>query len=561
MRLRSSVLLASSVALLVASAAAQTPIHQVAGAVPNATFGRSIAAAGDLDGDGIGDLVVGAVYDSTAAPQAGSVTLISGASGSIVHTWLGSGAGANFGRAVDGGGDIDADGVPDLVVGAHEQFGVGSVFALSGATKQVLHHFVGLQIIEAYGWAAAHAGDVDGDGHGDIVIGAHNAKLAGWEAGRSAVYSGANGNILHAWNGIQQSWWEGFAVAGAGDVDADGFVDVVSSSPTETTAQYQGGAIRIYSGATGQVLRLATGYGYGDMFGFAVAAAGDVDVDGFDDIVVGSPNDSTVGPEHGAAIVLSGATGFPLSTAYGDTAFEHFGSAVGRVGDVDGDGRTDLIAGSPDDFELAPSLRLGSATVFDAGTGQQWFVRRGGPHPALFGASVAGLGDLDGDDHPDFAIGAPLDPTGGIDAGKVAAYSDPFAALESYGAGNPGLGGVTPNLAAFGGLSTPGNSNFALLLTDCAGSAAGALVVGASPAQFQAAFGSVLVDVTQPVIVIPFTVGGGSGQAGAGSLFLPTPIPTGLPLGVSAYLQAFVFDAGATGSIASSAGLKIQLAE
>ncbi|MBK6943057.1 MAG: FG-GAP repeat protein [Planctomycetes bacterium] len=561
MRHRVSTLGLMLAALFSASATAQTVIHSIDGTAQNGTFGRAIAGAGDVDGDGVGDLVVGAVYDSTVAPQAGSATLFSGASGVPLHTWFGANQGANLGRAVDGGGDIDADGVPDLVIGAHEQFGVGSVYALSGATQATLHHFVGIQIVEAYGWAAAHAGDVNGDGYGDVVIGAHNAKLAGWEAGRSAVYSGADGTVLHAWNGIQTSWWEGFAVASAGDVDADGFVDVVSSSPTETTGTYQGGAVRIYSGATGQTLRFATGYAYGDMFGFSVAAAGDVDVDGFDDIVVGAPYDSTVGPEHGAAIVLSGASGFPLATAYGDTAFEHLGWSVDHVGDVDGDGRIDLIAGSPDDYELGPAVRLGSATVFDAGTGQPWFVRRGDSQPALLGTAVAGVGDVDGDGRPDFAIGAPLESSVGTDVGRVTVHSDPFRAIATYGTGNPGVGGITPHLDAFGGLSTPGNASFALLLTQCAGGAAGALVLAPAPASIASNFGSVLIDITQPSIVLSFTVGGGSGQPGAGSLFLPAPIPSGLPLGAKAYLQAFVFDQGATGGIASSAGLSIELAE
>lgn len=561
MRHRVSTLGLVSVGLFSASATAQAVIHSIAGTAPNGTFGRSIAGAGDVDGDGVGDLLVGAVYDSTVAPQAGSVTLFSGASGAPLHTWFGASGGANYGRAVDGGGDVDADGVPDLVVGAHEQFGVGSVYVVSGATQQILHHFVGIQIIEAFGWAAAHAGDVNGDGFGDVVIGAHNAKLTAYEAGRSAVYSGADGSVLHAWNGIQTSWWEGFAVASAGDVDADGFVDVVSSSPTETTATYQGGAVRVYSGATGQTLLFSTGYAYGDTFGFSVAAAGDVDLDGFDDVVVGSPYDSTVGPEHGAAIVLSGASGFPLATAYGDTPFEHFGWSVDHVGDVDGDGRIDLIAGSPDDYEVSTTLRLGSATVFDGGTGQPWFVRRGDQHPTLLGASVAGVGDLDGDGRPDVAIGAPLDSSAGTDVGRVTVHSDPFAAIATYGSGNPGAGGLTPHLDAFGGLPTPGNASFALLLTQCVGNTAGALIVGATPANLASPFGSVLIDITKPTIVVPFTVGGGSGQPGAGSLFLPAPIPPGLPLGASAYLQAFVLDQGATAGIASSAGLSIELAE
>jgi hypothetical protein len=561
MRHRLATLTCAVVLTMSAVASGQALVHDVLGPNPNATFGRALATAGDVDGDGVPDLVVGAVYDSTAAAQAGAVALVSGATGGIVHTWYGSGIGANFGRAVDGGGDIDGDGIADIVVGAHEQFGPGSVFAFSGATKQPLHHLVGLQPVESYGWAAAHAGDVDGDGYDDIVIGAHTAKLTAFEAGRSAVVSGATGAVLHAWNGIQQSWWEGFAVASAGDVDADGFVDVISSSPTESNALYQGGAIRVYSGATGQILVFATGYAYGDMFGFSVAGAGDVDLDGFDDVVVGSPYESTVGPESGAAVVLSGSTGVPLSTAYGDTPFEHLGWSVARVGDVDGDGRVDLVAGSPDDFDVTSSLRLGSATVFDGGTGQPWFVRRGDGQQSLFGASVAGPGDLDGDARPDVAIGAPIDATNGPDAGRVVVHSDPFASIAMYGVGTPGLGGITPRLESFGGLPSPGNASFALLLTQCAGGAAGALVLGIAPANLQTSFGAVLVDVTQPIVVLPFTVGGASGQPGSGSLFVPAPVPPGVPQGAAAYLQAFVVDAGSPTGIATSEGLSLVITE
>ena len=177
-----------SLTLLLATAstvtAAQSPggawseLHRWDGAAAWDLLGVSLAAVGDLDGDGVTELLIGADGASPGGlTAAGMAELRSGATGAILHQFDGAAPGDRFGAAVDGAGDVDGDGVPDLVIGAPMTYAPaayrGSVFVYSGATYALIHRIDGHPVTaKALGSSVAGVGDIDGDGFDDILAGA-----------------------------------------------------------------------------------------------------------------------------------------------------------------------------------------------------------------------------------------------------------------------------------------------------------------------------------------------------------------------------------------------------
>lgn len=193
------------------------------GTVPGGKFGDGLGGIADLDGDSVADVIVGAL-DADAA------YLLSGATGVPFHTWTGN-PGSCFGTWVSNAGDVDKDGIEDVVVGAfcdNTIFGVqsGSATVFSGATRNPLWFFPGAQSFGFFGDSVSGAGDVDGDGHADILIGAWGNDANAKNAGRAVVYSGATGAILFEVFGARAGDELGVPVVGLGDVDGNGLDDV-----------------------------------------------------------------------------------------------------------------------------------------------------------------------------------------------------------------------------------------------------------------------------------------------------------------------------------------------
>ena len=211
---------------------------------------------------------------------------------------------------------------------------------------------------------------------------------------RSASLSGVDGTLLHSFSGIEDTRF-GHAVSSAGDVDADGFADVVVGAWNSYA--------RVFSGLSGSILHHFTEPN--TCLGRAVAGPGDVDGDGFDDILIGLYCDDTAGASAGSARLLSGADGSTLLSFFGDTPVAHFGVAVSGAGDVTGDGIPDLIVGASGDG--GPNVNAGSAQVFSGLDGGVLYTFEGQPGDFL-GSSVSGGGDVDGDGFADFIIGIPV---------------------------------------------------------------------------------------------------------------------------------------------------------
>ncbi|MDQ3033220.1 MAG: MopE-related protein [Myxococcota bacterium] len=335
-----------------------------------AFFGMAAAAA-DLDGDGYTDLAVGAPY--VGAADEGAVYVFYGSATGLAAapslTLLGTQAGAEFGRSVAAAGDLDGDGYADLVVGApmHDagalDEGAAFVFYGSaagiGATPDVTLDNPRNDASARFGARVAGIGDVDGDGLADLAIAAPlQDTLVGSSAGQVLIYAGASAGIASSPSRTIDTTFGaasqlGSALAG-GDFDGDGIGDLAIGASSASS----GGRVAIYAGS-------ATGLGFapvralvdptieaGAAFGAALAT-GDVNGDRRVDLVVGSPfRDRGAADEGNAFVFLGSSSGLgaaPATTidSVGNQANAHFGFAAAML-DPDGDGFDDVLIGAPD---------------------------------------------------------------------------------------------------------------------------------------------------------------------------------------------------------------------
>ena len=325
------------------------------------------------------------------------------------------GHGDNFGHAVSDAGDVNGDGKADIIVGAHKAgYDLGKAFIISGATGQFIYVFNGKQYGEGFGYSVSGAGDVDGDGRSDVIVGAPYYYPGGvGSTGRVIVFSGLNGDSIWTFYGDSIYYAFGYSVSGGGDVDGDGRGDLVVGSPRYLSSGI--GKAFVFSGMTGDTLHAFERYSGAHGFGISVAGAGDVDDDGRDDVVIGDPyNDS--------AYVFSGRDGSMLWSFGGHG---EFGRSVSGAGDVDGDGHADVIVGAP----MADTLGLtdcGKAHVFSGDSGKVIWEWHGDSSYDHFGNSVSGAGDVDviKDGRADLIVGAPdADSAGLTDVGKAYVFS------------------------------------------------------------------------------------------------------------------------------------------
>jgi len=341
-----------------------------------------------------------------------------------LYTWRGELLGDGFGTAVARAGDADRDGVEDVVVGApgSDQLGpdTGAVYLFSGADGALLWVLHGELPLDHLGAAVAAAGDVDRDGHADVLVGLPGDG-ARWDVGRAWVLSGRDGAFLWRLEGVQPRDLFGTSVAGVGDVDRDGFDDVAVGAPMERRLYHAAGSVRVFSGRTGAVLHDIGGADYNDQLGRQVAGVGDVDLDLFPDFAAAAPLDDDGAPDAGSVRVYSGQSGAILHTFDGATLFEQLGSALAGAGDVDADGRPDLIVGTP--FDGRAGASSGSAVVLSGRDGSEiWSAHGAGPE-TFFGSAVAGVGDVDGDGFADFVVGGYGADEKGSESGMATLYS------------------------------------------------------------------------------------------------------------------------------------------
>ena len=336
---------------------------------PGSHFGSAVVAAGDVNGDGFNDVLVGAPHEDAGQIDEGRVYLFYGtASGpSSSPAWIGESnqAGALYGSAVAGLGDIDGDGYDDIAIGAplyeNGQTDEGAVFVYlgSGAGLTATATFVreGGQAGALFGAALGGPGDVDFDGYNDLLVGAPQYTNGQIREGRAMVYFGRDGNldISPRWTAEsnQAEAQFGRAVSFC-DVDGDLESDVAVGAPYYSGTWPEEGRVAIYLGGPSGVANSpswsALGGRRGVRFGTAVAGLEDINGDGYSDLGVGAPGFSVRARYEGALFVYLGSdTGAQTLSTWKLTGGQEecgFGRSVVDGGDLNDDGFTDLIAGA-----------------------------------------------------------------------------------------------------------------------------------------------------------------------------------------------------------------------
>jgi VCBS repeat protein/FG-GAP repeat protein len=374
------------------------------------SFGSRVAGAGDVNGDGFDDVVVASL--GTAYVYQGTASGVSQA-----PSWT-----SPFGGLIAGAGDVNGDGYDDVLSSGPYFFDKPNLYygspsglsATPGWTPQDTPDQPEIKSI-------ASAGDVNGDGFDDIIVGSSN----GFTNPAVRVYLGAAGGAATApsWTITQADPYTalGYSVASAGDVDGDGFDEVLVGEPlysvTEPVEMLAVGRARLYSGSAlgldqepSWVTQRLVQFGW---LGSAVASAGDLNADGFADVLVGGLNGFR-GTEPGIVqVYLGSASGpglVPALEVTGDGFLTHLGTAVAPAGDVNGDGFDDFLAGEPDYDHSETVESVGRTYLFKGKAngveaGPAWQVQ--GEHPfQSVGISVASAGDANGDGFEDVLVGS-----------------------------------------------------------------------------------------------------------------------------------------------------------
>ena len=450
-------------------------------------FGRSIKNAGDINKDGYDDIIISAPKTSSNRTAVyvifgrkkstfsnidfSNITLDPSTTG---FTVLGNSSRDHFGFAVSGAGDVNNDGYDDIIIGASHKNGTrGAAYVIYGGEKSTLSNIdlrnttldpasTGFMITgnssgDYLGYSVSGAGDFNKDGYDDIVIGGYNdrtgkgrayviyggekSRLSNFDLNRTALDVNTTGFIVHdGWktNGF------GCSVSGAGDVDNDGYDDIIVGAFHRNVNNTRIGEAKIIYGRErfissnldlstalanpSSIYLLIMGDSLGGYFGYSVSGAGDVNNDGYDDVVIGGFGRYNY---QGEAYVIYGGnrstlhnlylTNFVLNPAKdgfritGEASGDGFGYAVNAAGDLNGDNYDDIIIGAygNGNYTGAAYVVYGGAkwnmahinlTNTSLELSKTGFALKGDTVGDCFGYSVSSAGDINGDDYDDLII-------------------------------------------------------------------------------------------------------------------------------------------------------------
>lgn len=404
--------------------------------------GFSAAILGDLNGDGYAEFADGSPYNDLGDDKIGHVQIWGGKLGNSIDYLSYLDSGDQFGYSIASIGDINGDTVPDFIVGApgSDTGGVeniGKVWVFSGKLSITT---IG-QITnpgttgDGFGRAVAGCGDVNGDGTPDFIVGAPDYNLGG----KAYVYSGVpfNHTLLYTKTGAIGGFgtiYLGYSVGGVGDLNGDGKAEFAVGAPNDCeSVPFLGcishrGHIYIYSGATGGLMYRLGGHStsstfLGSYFGWSLASVGDLNNDGENEIIGGALYTDGFQITSGTAEVFSGADTSQVCFLKGTATNDFFGSAVTGVGDIDGDTVPDFAVGAYG----APSggTQKGSVYIYSGKTCSLLFQLDGNDTLEWLGYAIGSGGDVNNDGRWDIIIGAPhSDPNGITDGGSILVYAN-----------------------------------------------------------------------------------------------------------------------------------------
>jgi hypothetical protein len=431
---------------------------------PRDWSGYAIAGGGDSDGDGLTDILIGSYGSDEGGDHAGKTHLFFSSSlptsGDVFladadHHFIGMEDYDHSGMSVQSKCDLDGDEVDDIIIGAPYNKKTFVVFASSLSAKE--HHLgdadhilLGENAGDYVGWSI-DCGDVDGDDAPDLLIGADGSDYGGYSAGltylllNSTLGEDQTLNMeLADYKFIGESIGDnsGQSVNGAGDIDGDGLMDIlIGADGNDQNGEQAGKAYVFLAGDLGShqggrdiVVDDAefglVGEGSYEEAGSALSTAGDVDGDGYDDILVGAPSPESFSPQIGKAyLVFADSLGSYSDLADADVKFtgerDNAGISLASLGDIDGDGKSDILVGAPalysytngGDAFILLSTEISEGGHFSLIDSPYFF---GGETPMdRAGRSLANAGDVDGDGEIDILIGAPENDIGGAGAGAT----------------------------------------------------------------------------------------------------------------------------------------------
>lgn len=330
--------------------------------------------------------------------------------------------GYSFGSASGTAGDVNGDGYDDVIIGKKENDSIftnnGKVYVFPGSASGLLTSPVwtdiGANEGSSYGHTVAAAGDVNGDGYDEIVVGEPGYKVGADSRGRALVYFGSSSgpSVTPSWTVVGTTTDLGRSVSSAGDVNGDGYDDVLITTAYGglDSIPTRGAAFVYYGSASG--LSSTPDWKVGgpsgfSLFGTSASTAGDVNNDGYADVIIGATNISS---GTGRAYVYLGSSGglstTEIWTANGEGADHKFGHVVNNAGDVNGDNYDDVIVGAPDDNTDGP----GKAYVFygnGSGVSSTADWTAAGSSNSNFGQTASTCGDYNSDGFSDIIVGAP----------------------------------------------------------------------------------------------------------------------------------------------------------
>jgi|GEM_PF-1404379 len=448
----------------------------------------TLTANNDLDGDGYSATSLGGTdcNDSNAAISPSAQEQLDGldndCEGSVDYyslsladiKYIGEDAEDRTGYSVSSAGDVNGDGFDDSLISSRYAddggLDAGAVYLIYGGANATGNmdlsladaKFIAENAGDYAGYSVSGAGDVNGDGFDDILIGAYYNENTTSEPDAGAAYLIYGGNETHLLSGDTDlstadakfigeaaENLAGYSVSSAGDVNGDGYDDILIGAPLNDSGADNAGATYLLYGEsnlTGQIDLSAAdakfmGEHTDDWAGISVSSAGDVNSDGFDDILIGSSYEDSGGSSAGAAYLIYGEINLTrvvnLSSAdakfTGEAAADYAGYVVSSAGDVNGDGKDDILIGAP--FESTRGTYAGAAyLVYGRSDGYSGLTplllsKVGSTIPgAKFtgenagdyaGYSVSSAGDINNDGYNDLLVGAPLENSDGSNAGAT----------------------------------------------------------------------------------------------------------------------------------------------